>query len=191
MPRIIEASSNGRTADFGSAYEGSNPSASASSPTVRAHSKAEHRQETFVAPRVVVGLGQVAPTHREQAAAALREVLGVGARVGPSLDRPKYAVNEIRGQYHATSILRRLFAMRPSLGEAQVSGITDRDLFLAEADCDSGMSLFSLVRLSQGDAEELRHRVRAEAVHSAGPLLGLPLCGACSRAGRLPPASHP
>jgi hypothetical protein len=39
--KALEASSNGRTADFGSAYEGSNPSASAKTPGRAPNQRAE------------------------------------------------------------------------------------------------------------------------------------------------------
>ena len=75
--RNHEASSNGRTADFGSAYEGSNPSASAN-PTLGpadAHPPAEVRP--LVAPKVLlVALGSVGPRLLGDAGVALREVFG-------------------------------------------------------------------------------------------------------------------
>lgn len=187
MPRNgSEASSNGRTADFGSAYEGSNPSASASSPA-GAQKPANLRAELKPLPRpaliILVGLGQVAPRTLHDAAHGLKDVLGIPSKLGPGLDRPKYAFNESRGQYHATSILRRLSQLGSGSNHAPVIGISDVDLFLpdapyviGDADRDASAALFSLFRLSHGDPEVVRKRAQVETVHAAGHLLGLSHC---------------
>ena len=175
-----EASSNGRTADFGSAYEGSNPSASASSASKPANLRAEVRPLGRPGHVVLVALGTVAPRIVTAAGEALKE-LEIGARAGPSLDRPQYAFNKDRKQYHATSILRRL----SSLGQrgAPVVGILDVDLFLpdapyviGDADRDAGAAIFSLHRLSHAEPEQVRRRARVESVHAVGHLLGLSHC---------------
>ncbi len=58
MPRKDnEASSNGRTADFGSAYEGSNPSASARSPARAPNQRAEVKSLPMPARFLVVPIG--------------------------------------------------------------------------------------------------------------------------------------
>ena len=194
MPRnVSEASSNGRTADFGSAYEGSNPSASASSAPSEASSPhagqkpVNLRAELKPLPRpaliLVVGLGQVAPRTLADAGQALKEILGIPWKAGPTLDRPKYAFNESRGQYHATSILRRLSQLGSGANHAPVIGVADVDLFLpdapyviGDADRDAASALFSLFRLSHGDPELVRKRAQVETVHAAGHLLGLSHC---------------
>ncbi len=175
-----EASSNGRTADFGSAYEGSNPSASANSGAKPANLRAEVRPIALPGHVVIVALGAVQARLVHSAAEALKE-LSVGARTGPSLDRPQYAFNKDRGQYHATSILRRLSSLRQ--GEAPVVGILDGDLFLpdapyviGEADRDAGAAIFSLSRLSHADPDTVRRRAQVETIHAAGHLLGLSHC---------------
>ena len=193
MPRNgNEASSNGRTADFGSAYEGSNPSASASSggpggPAGAPGKPANLRAELKPLPRpalvLVVPLGDVAPRTVLDALAALREVLGLTVKSAPGLDRPKYAFNESRGQYHATSILRRLSQLGTAHHDAPVVGVADVDLFLpdapyvvGDADRDAGAAIFSLFRLAHGDPDHVRRRAQVEAVHAAGHLLGLSHC---------------
>ncbi len=130
---------------------------------------------------VLVALGGVQPRFVQVAGEALRETYGVASRPVPSLDRPQYAFNKDRGQYHATSILRRLSSLRGK--DAPVVGILDVDLFLpdapyviGDADRDAGTAIFSLARLSSADPEVLRRRARVEAVHSAGHLLGLSHC---------------
>jgi archaemetzincin len=135
----------------------------------------------------VVALGDV---ERDLAAAAGRElarVYAVGAALVPAQERPKYAFNESRAQYHAASILRRLSLLRN--GEVPVLGLTDVDLFVPDAafvfgDADRGANaaVVSTARLAHGSdgkdvgAERLRRRVLVEAVHEAGALLGLSQC---------------
>jgi archaemetzincin len=130
-----------------------------------------------------VTLGDVSPKLLVEAREALRTVLAVPAKQGPSLDRPRYAFNEGRGQYHATSILRRLASFRGGAGGPPVVGVLDVDVFLpdapyviGDADRDLGAALFSLARLSQGDPGQLRRRMQVETVHAAGHLLGLSPC---------------
>jgi archaemetzincin len=137
----------------------------------------------LAAPKVVlVALGGVGPRLLAEAGAALREVLGLSPKAGPSLDTPKYAFNKERGQYHAPAIVRRLASF--GTGGAPVLGLVDVDLFLpeapyvlGEADRDAGAAVFSVARLSAGEPEQLRHRIQVEAVHAAGHLLGLSHCG--------------
>jgi archaemetzincin len=131
---------------------------------------------------VIVALGGVSPKLVRAAGEALKTILDVAARPGPSLDQPRYAFNKDRGQYHATSILRRLSSLRTK--HAPVVGIADVDLFLpdapyviADADRDAGAAIFSLARLAHADPEAVRRRVQVETVHSAGHLLGLSHCG--------------
>lgn len=180
-PNHLEASSNGRTADFGSAHEGSNPSASAISAPPPPEGDLRPRP---VRPDVlVVGLGDLPPRLLPDVAGGLREVLGLGWRSGPSLDRPTYAFNATRGQYHAPAVLRRLSALRSSPRQP-VLGIVDGDLFLpddgeyvlCDADRDSGAALVALGRLGD-DPAAVRRRAQVEAVHALGHVLGLALCG--------------
>jgi archaemetzincin len=177
-----EASSNGRTADFGSAYEGSNPSASASSG--RPHNQRAELNPLARPPHVLlVALGDLPPRLLAECAQALPAALGIRAKGGPSLDRPKYALNEARGQYHATSILRRLSSLRGGANGPPVVGVVEVDLFLpdaayviSEADRDAGAAVFSIARLSHGEPADLRRRAQVETVHATGHLLGLSHC---------------
>ncbi len=176
-----EASSNGRTADFGSAYEGSNPSASATSAAKPANLRAEVRTLARPSHVLLVAFGGVAHRSVQVAGEALRDTLEVASKAGPSLDRPQYAFNKDRSQYHATSILRRLSTLGGN--GVPVVGIVDVDLFLpdapyviGDADRDAGAAVFSLARLSHADPEKVRHRLQVEAVHGAGHFLGLSHC---------------
>ena len=176
-----EASSNGRTADFGSAYEGSNPSASASSAAKPANLRAEVRTLARPTHVLLVAFGGVAHRLVQSAGEALRDVLEIASKAGPSLDRPQYAFNKDRAQYHATSILRRLSTLGGN--GVPVVGILDVDLFLpdapyviGDADRDAGAAVYSLARLAHADPEKVRRRLQVEAVHAAGHLLGLSHC---------------
>jgi archaemetzincin len=130
---------------------------------------------------VLVALGAVPAKLVEAAGEAVHATLDVVARPAPPLERPQYAYNKDRRQYHATSILRRLAALAAK--GAPVVGILDVDLFLpdaayviGDADRDAGAALFSLARLSNGDPAGVRRRARIETVHAAGHLLGLSHC---------------
>jgi archaemetzincin len=133
---------------------------------------------------LIVALGDVPPKLLADARHALHDVLGIASKTAPSLDKPKYAFNESRAQYHATAIVRRLASLRGGANGPPVVGIVDVDLFLpdapyviGDADRDAGAALFSTARLSHGDPEQIRRRVQVETVHAAGHLLGLSHCG--------------
>ncbi|HET8539802.1 MAG TPA: archaemetzincin [Anaeromyxobacter sp.] len=130
---------------------------------------------------LLVALGGVPHRLVQAAGEALKGTLDIGSRIAPSLDRPQYAFNKDRGQYHATSILRRLASLRGQ--DVPVVGLADVDLFLpdapyviGEADRDAGAAIFSLSRLAHADADKVRHRVQVETIHGAGHLLGLSHC---------------
>ena len=185
-----EASSNGRTADFGSAYEGSNPSASAKLPPGRpANQRAEVKPLSMPTRFHLVALGPLPRALLLDVGSALQAAFGPPADIGTSQDRPQYAFNKDRNQYHSSAVLRRLAHLpgRPAL--VPVLGVTDVDLFIpdapfvfGEADRDAMAAVVSLARLkstSDGravDPERLRRRLQIESVHELGHLLGLSHC---------------
>ncbi len=179
--KAIEASSNGRTADFGSAHEGSNPSASATSPRAANHAD-EVRPHALPAQVIVVPLGALPPRLLAEVAEGVAAVLGVRWKPGPPLDRPTYAFNETRHQFHAPAILRRLTALRESSSSA-VLGLVHGDLFLPEdgeyilgdVDRSTGVALVGLGRFGAEPAV-LRRRTQIEALHVMGSMLGLSSC---------------
>ena len=179
--KTFEASSNGRTADFGSAHEGSNPSASATSPRAANHAD-ELRARNLPSQLLVVELGALPPRLLSEIAEAVAGALGVSWRAGPALDRPAYAFNESRGQFHAPAILRRLAALRESPATA-VLGILRGDLFLpddaeyvlCDVDRGAGAAVVGLGRLGP-DPAILRRRAQIEALHGLGSVLGLSSC---------------
>lgn len=188
--RDTEASSNGRTADFGSAYEGSNPSASTSSRN--GARPAPQRGEVKAPPRpervLLVPLGPVPKGLLPEVAAALQEAFGCPSDAGPAQVTPDYAFNKDRHQYHSTAVLRRLEVVRGKAHPGPVLGVVDVDLFVpdqafvfGEADRDARTALLSVHRLKGGDGrpvppERLTHRARVEAIHEVGHVLGLSLC---------------
>ncbi len=131
---------------------------------------------------VVVALGDLPPRLLPEVAAALAPALGLGWRHGPALDRPTYAWNAGRRQFHAPAVLRRLAGLRPA-SRAPVLGLVDGDLFLPDegdyvlfdADRDLGAAVVGLGRLGP-DPVALRRRAQVQAVHALGHVLGLAAC---------------
>jgi archaemetzincin len=130
-----------------------------------------------------VALGAVPGQLLEAVRLALRDALQLEAAPGPVLERPQYAFNEARRQYHSAAILRRLSALRGGKAAAPVLGLADVDLFvpdashvLGDADRGAGAALVSTARLASRDLVRLAERARIEAVHEAGHLLGLGHC---------------
>ncbi len=185
-----EASSNGRTADFGSAYEGSNPSASARPAAGRpANQRAEVKPLPMPGRFLLVPLGPVARSLVADVGGALQAAYGPQATIGASQDRPQYAYNKDRNQYHSTAVLRRLDHLPGRPTGIPVLGIAEVDLFvpdapfvLGEADRDAMAAVVSVARLKVGhdghpvDPEQLRRRAQVESLHEIGHLLGLSHC---------------
>jgi archaemetzincin len=185
-----EASSNGRTADFGSADEGSNPSASTKHPAGRtANQRAEVKHLPMPARTVVLALGPIPRQLVTDVAEELQAIFGPRAELGTGQQRPQYAFNKDRNQYHSTAILRRLALARGGGEAVPVVGLTDVDLFIpdapfvfGEADRDARSAVISIARLALGpdgkpaEPERLRRRAAVEAVHELGHLLGLSHC---------------
>ncbi len=186
-----EASSNGRTADFGSAYEGSNPSASAKPQGLRSpNQRAEVKPLAMPARLVLVQLGGLTRALLADVAGALSQTFGPPATFGPPQQRPEYAFNKDRRQYHSTAVLRRLAQLRGAEpADVPVLGITDVDIFIpdapfvfGEADRDARSAVVSLNRLTHGpdgrlaEPERLRRRLQVESIHELGHLLGLSHC---------------
>jgi archaemetzincin len=184
----LEASSNGRTADFGSAYEGSNPSASARPPARATNQRAEVKSLPMPERFLLVPIGPVPKGLLGDLTAALQEVFGAPSELGTALVKPDFAYNKDRHQYHSTAVLRRLDTVRPKGRDEPVLGVVDVDLFVpdmpfvfGEADREARTALVSVFRLKGSDGrsvtpERFTHRSRVEAVHAMGHLLGLSHC---------------
>jgi archaemetzincin len=188
--KAIEASSNGRTADFGSAYEGSNPSASAPArPAARAsNQRAEVRTLPLPERFLLAPIGPLPRGVLSGLSVALQEIFGPPSELIAPQAKPEFAFNKDRRQYHSTAVLRRLEGLRPRGRDAPVLGVVDVDLFVpdqpfvfGESDREARSALVSLYRLKGSDgrpvsAERLAHRARVEAAHATGHLLGLSHC---------------
>jgi archaemetzincin len=133
---------------------------------------------------LLVTVGNPPPVLLRDLEGAIASQLGLSPVVGKAvLPTPTYAFNKDRGQYHCNAILRRLVTLLEP-GQSMVLGLTDVDLFvpdmpfvLGEADRESRSAVLSLARLRQGaEGELLRRRLRVEAVHQVGHLLGLSYC---------------
>ena len=184
----IEASSNGRTADFGSAYEGSNPSASARPPARAANRRADVKELPLPERFLLVPIGPVPKGLLAELTAALQEAFEAPSEIGTPLGKPDFAYNKDRHQYHSTAVLRRLDTVGSPGRESPTLGVVDVDLFVpdqpfvfGEADRESGTALVSVFRLKGADGqpvspERFTHRSRVEAVHAMGHLLGLSHC---------------
>ncbi len=137
----------------------------------------------------VVALGPIARPLLADVGAALQAAFGPPADVGPGQDRPQYAFNKDRNQYHSSAVLRRLAHLPARQVAVPILGVADVDLFVpdapfvfGEADRDAMAAVVSLARLKSSadgrpvDPERLRRRVQVEAVHELGHLLGLSHC---------------
>ncbi len=183
------ASSNGRTADFGSAYEGSNPSAPARTPARAPNQRAEVKPLPLPERLLLAPLGPVPRGLLAEMTGALRESFGTDVELLPPQIKPDFAFNKDRQQYHSSAVMRRLDGLRPRGSDAPVLGVVDVDLFVpdqpfvfGEADRDARTALVSVFRLKGADPravgpERLAHRARVEALHAVGHLLGLSHCG--------------
>jgi archaemetzincin len=138
---------------------------------------------------VVVALGPLPRALLSEIGGSLTRVYGPPVELRPAQQRPEYAFNKDRNQYHSTAILRRLGHLRVERASPPVLGVTDVDIFIpdgpfvfGEADRDARAAVVSLSRLSHGPAgrpaepERLMRRAQVESVHELGHLLGLSHC---------------
>jgi len=100
------------------------------------------------------------------------------------LVNPSQAYDSRRNQYHSTRMLVLLEHHLASVGADRILGITASDLFVpgmnfvfGEARCPGQAAVVSSFRLHQVDEEEqFEPRIRKEAVHEIGHMLGLQHC---------------
>jgi archaemetzincin len=138
---------------------------------------------------VIVPLGTVAREIVQQVALGIKEAFGLTVERGPIQQKPTYAFNKDRHQYHSTAILRRLAQLKAGAENLPVIGLAEIDLFVpdapflyGEADRDALSAVVGLTRLHEehagrtADPERLKRRAQVEAVHEVGHLLGLSHC---------------
>jgi archaemetzincin len=138
---------------------------------------------------LLVALGPLSRQLLADVARELQGLFGTPVRLLPGQQRPQYAFNEERRQYHSTAVLRRLAGARAPGDRVPVVGVTDVDLFIpdapfvfGEADRDARTAVVSVARLQAGvdgrpvEPERLRRRAQVETTHELGHLLGLSHC---------------
>jgi len=139
----------------------------------------------------LVPVGQVARSHLEILAEGLAPVLGAACAISANHLDINSTYDALRGQYHSTSILKRL-ANLPATESWRILGVTESDLFIpiltfvfGEAQLgpiDARAAVVSLHRLRQefyglpADAALLAERLLKEALHEIGHTLGLRHC---------------
>ena len=131
----------------------------------------------------LVTVGDVAVSMLRELEVPLTQHLQLPAAQGKmGLNKPNYAFNKDRQQYHSNAILRRLAPLAdPGAG---VLGLTDVDLFVpdaehvfGEADRESRSAVVSIHRLRLGvPVDVLRQRLQREVLHQTGHLMGLSFC---------------
>jgi len=142
---------------------------------------------------LVLALGAVPDDLVAAVADGLSAVYDLRTSIAPRSDRPAFAFNPARGQYHATAILRHIGSLLSSPAPPAVLALTHVDLFLPDvafvfgaADPAARTAVVSAARLVRPDVApdrgRLLRRVLKVAVHEAGHLLGLAHCddGGCA-----------
>ncbi len=138
----------------------------------------------------LVPVGEIESAILEEVKKGLERVFGVHIEKEKAMAVPADTFEASLGQYHSTSILRRLRASCPSeQGFSAILGIIDRDLFVprlnfvfGEADAATRTAIISLARLRPEfygrprDERLLRSRAIKEAVHEIGHIYGLTHC---------------
>lgn len=130
----------------------------------------------------LISVGTLPPSFLRELEEPLMAVLGVGVFTGKAaLQKPQYAFNKDRNQYHSNAIMRRLLTVKEP-GATMMLGVCEVDLFVpdaqfvyGEADRESKTAVFSVFRL-KADGDVYRKRVHGEALHQAGHLVGLSYC---------------
>lgn len=101
---------------------------------------------------------------------------------------PQDSYNSKRKQYHSTTIIKKMRAIKPK-GTDMMLGVIDVDLYVpelnfvfGEADISSGVTVISLTRLRQEfyglspDRKLFQERAMKEAIHEIGHTYGLGHC---------------
>ncbi len=140
------------------------------------------------APVMLVPIGKLNEGPIERIRPAIEEIYRRPTALHGPLPVPKYAFNPTRGQYHSSSILKRVESLYEHAWDCAI-GFTDVDLFVpevpfifGEADRSTRAAIISLNRLSpESGPSESRHdlmmkRLVSEAIHQVGLIRGLAHC---------------
>jgi archaemetzincin len=136
----------------------------------------------------LVPLGSLDAEVFDAVAQAVEDAFGIEVAVHAALPVPEHALNEARGQYLSTAILRSLMPLIPP-DASRLLAITDVDLFVpqlnfvfGEAAIDGRVCIISLHRLrpefygQQPDKRLFAERAVKEAIHELGHTFGLRHC---------------
>lgn len=148
----------------------------------------ERSHRGLSAPVMLVPVGKVDHAPLERLRPSLEEIYRRPTAFHKPLPVPKYAFNPTRGQYHASSILKRVESLYDNKWDCAI-GFTDVDLFVpevpfifGEADRSTRSAIISLVRLrpdagpSESRNELTMKRLVSEAIHQLGLIRGLAHC---------------
>lgn len=134
----------------------------------------------------LVGIGNPPTATLDSLAARLARAFRESCHVRDESIDPGFAFDPVRGQYHATSLLRQLVQ---KAGDARLLGVATVDLYVpiftfvfGEAQLSGQAALISTFRLRQEfyglspDPDLLNERIAKEALHELGHTYGLRHC---------------
>ncbi len=137
----------------------------------------------------IIPIGSVPKAFCRELGQAVAEVLGREAMVLPAMAQPQYAFNPVRGQYHSTSMVRRVGQSINKRDHIVGVGVADVDLFtpdlnfvFGEADRHERAVVISVARLiptyygQPADHTRTMRRAVVETLHEIGHIFGLTHC---------------
>ncbi len=137
----------------------------------------------------IIPIGSVQKAFCREVGQIVSDVLDREVEILPEMAQPQYAFNPERGQYHSTSIVRRVGQAINRRKHCLGVGITEVDLFMpdlnfvfGEADRHERALVISLARLmptyygNAPDHARMMRRAVAETLHEIGHVLCLTHC---------------
>jgi archaemetzincin len=135
----------------------------------------------------LVQIGRISDISLIDLSSFLSKKLSIAVQLKSPLLNPSEAYDSRRNQYHSTRMLVLLEHHLASVKADRILGIAASDLFVpgmnfvfGEARCPGQAAVVSSFRLHQadelGEEEQFEPRIRKEAVHEIGHMLGLQHC---------------